>query len=106
MNSSTYIAKSINDIKKLKELKKEIDPASGISICVRRGIFSDLAEVENDRPLREWIEMELCENMEEIIEILLDAQIKSLKFSVCLAKSNLKDITKAIQMGEEFIEKL
>jgi hypothetical protein len=104
MKTYQYVLDRLDKIKKLEGLKNKIDPASGMSVCVKRGVLSDANEEENDRPLREWISIEICENMEEIIDLLLVTQVNSLKLWLNSARQEEKEASLAIKSGEEFIK--
>jgi len=69
----------LSAIAKLKVIKKTVDPVSGMSICVRRGVLSDTSEEEDGRALREWVQLEMSENMDAIIDALIATQETSLK---------------------------
>lgn len=77
MNSYETLAARLDTITKLKKLKESVDPAAGMSICIRTGLLSDQAEDDHNRPLRQWIQLETCENMSEIINSLIETQLKS-----------------------------
>lgn len=66
------------NIEKLKKLKKDVDPASGMSVQIRRGVLSDRCEEEDDRELREWVQLETAEHMDAILDLLIATQVKSL----------------------------
>ena len=77
MNTADIIARRIANIKALRRLQKDVDPASGMSVCVRRGVLAN--QDEDDAERRPWIQMELADHMDAILELAIDAQMKSLK---------------------------
>lgn len=95
INHAEQIHKAIDDIRALRQLKKDVDPASGMSVSLRRGVSHDNPDVDDDNVNRPWETMEICEHMEEIIDILIAERIKSLRrwvksggeYSTKLAKS-------------------
>lgn len=75
------------DIKFLTKLKKDVDPASCMSISVRRGVPEDNADVGDDCHRRPWRTMPFIgpvhngktEGMEALIDMLIADRTESLK---------------------------
>ncbi len=57
-----------------------MDPASGVSFAVRRGVARDNEEVENDAEKRPWATIESCEmtDANQLIDTLLAANLQSI----------------------------
>lgn len=77
MSTAQAIAKRIANIHALRKLQEQVDPASGLSLSVRRGVLTSRDERDEER--RPWIEMELVDHMDAILELAIDAQLQSLK---------------------------
>jgi len=78
MNSCKYLLLRLETIQQLKKLKKEVDPASGITICVRRGVAADNPNQKNDNKNRPWITVETCDEMDTLLTTLIATQVMSL----------------------------
>lgn len=83
------------DIEKLRKLLKDIDPASGLSVSLRRGVARDNDEVDDDSDKRPWHTMEICENMESIIHDVLEARTNSLQYWLKYGAKYVQDMNKA-----------
>jgi hypothetical protein len=58
-----YIKDRRAKIVALKKVLKDMDPASGVAISIRRGVARDNDDVENDAERRPWTTVE-CINMD------------------------------------------
>jgi hypothetical protein len=68
------LQKVMSRLSALHKLKDKVDPASGMSVLVRRGVLSDRAEDEDNRERRQYIEIETLYFMPEIIDLLIKGQ--------------------------------
>lgn len=94
MSTADIIARRIQNIKALRKLQKEVDPASGMSVCVRRGVLADRDEDDPER--RPWIQMELVDHMGAILELAIDAQVQSLKMFKGSASREIAELNRAV----------
>lgn len=91
--SLSYRIKEISDnIKKLKDIKKKMDPASGLTISVLRGVESD-DELQGSGG---WVTMQIADNMENIMDSIILAAEKSLELNLGLAESELKTLKEVL----------
>ena len=75
------------DIKFLTTLKKAVDPASCMSVSIRRGVAHDSADDEHDHERRPWRTMPFMgvvhngktDGMEALIDMLIADRTESLK---------------------------
>lgn len=95
------IEETIVSINALTKIIKDADPASGVSISFRRGVARDSEEVENDELERPWVTIETAEleMATQAIELMLEAQRKSLRYQI----TNLNREHEAVGL---FLEKL
>ncbi len=77
---------AIEDIVFLQKLKKDLDPASCMSISVRHGVARDNDDIEDDDVKRPWRTMQfmgsdrgLTDGMEKLIDMLIEDRVRSLK---------------------------
>lgn len=103
MDSAGLIQARIDAIKALRKIQKDVDPASGLSVCVRRGVLSDAAEDHDGRARREWVNVELCDHMDGILELVIDAQTKSLQHWLRSAVSDRARLDTAIEAARAFL---
>lgn len=78
---------AMSDIRALQKLRKEVDPASGLSISVRRGVARDNPDVEYDHKKRPWRTVEICDDMESLIDLLIKERSRSLSHWVKRAEA-------------------
>lgn len=74
----------------LKKILKDMDPASGVAISIRRGVARDDDDVENDAERRPWATVE-CSNMEwakAVIETAIAVAADSERFWLANAKED------------------
>ncbi len=95
MKSHEYLIQKIHNLAQLRKLKSEVDPASGMTVRVRRGPMS---QDEGDRP-REWIEIETGIEMDTIIDGLIRCEIDSIKFWRRVATGDADHIKTALEMA-------
>lgn len=80
MKSYQYLAERLDRIAALAKLRKEVDPASGMSVMVRRGVIADDPHDPDKDGHRPWIALETAEGMEEILTKLIATQERSAAF--------------------------
>lgn len=74
----------------LKKVLRDMDPASGVSISIRRGVPQDNDDVEDDALRRPWTTVE-CINMEwakTVIETAIAAAADSEKYWLACAQAD------------------
>lgn len=106
MHADIYIHKRIATIKALRTLKQNVDPASGMSVCVRRGVLSDQGEDDSDRPHREWISLEVANDMAPIIDMLIASEVDSLRFWVRSGTDEAQRLVAADAAARQFLATL
>jgi hypothetical protein len=100
----TSIRDAMDKIRKLRTLKKQVDPASGLAVAVRRGVPQDNEDVEHDAESRPWTSMETSVNMQEILDLLIKEQLGSLKFRVSRGAEYAKMLAATVVLGREFLD--
>lgn len=55
----------VEKIKAIRNLQKELDPASGLAVAIRRGPLGSSDESSH------WLSVEVCGSMQEIIDLLI-----------------------------------
>ncbi len=89
----------------LRALVGKVDPASGMSVLIRRGVLSDRVEEEDDRKLREYIEIETMHNMEEIINLLIKGQEEHVCFWIKACKEERVALASALEQTANLLPK-
>ncbi len=91
-----YLMKRIKSIEALRLLKKKIDPASGMAVCVRRGVAQDGEDEDPDR--RPWNTTEMIDmpSAEKVIDLLIASEEESAKFWERRVKEEIKAGEKAL----------
>jgi len=112
------ITTTIEDIRFLQKLKKDVDPASCMSIGVRRGVPQDNDDVDGDEYKRPWRQFSFSGNdsnqtgrggvvgMLDLIDILIADRVKSLKFWVHQGALETQKICKADAAAQELLREL
>jgi hypothetical protein len=107
LDYAKLIERTAEDIRFLKKLKKGVDPASCISIGIRRGVPYDNEDVEDDATRRPWRTFSFQGNdvnrtdrggiggMQDLIEILIQDRLQSLRFWVKAGAEQTQKICKA-----------
>jgi hypothetical protein len=74
------------NIAALRKIRKDMDPASGVSVSIRRGPVRDDPD-EDDRS-RPWVTVEITDLAiaTEVLDAAIDAANKSLDFRIAHAK--------------------
>lgn len=109
-DDSAYIYRRIEAIVALRELRRTVDPASGMAVSVRRGP----AHVDDDKGLpwctTDYIGAYLggpeeggCAGMHQLIDMLIAEQTRSLKFWIESAQASQTRIATAIEAGLSFL---
>jgi hypothetical protein len=88
-DTAHYLKQRLDTIKKLQTLKQRVDPASGMTISVRRGPLS-----QEDPP--EEIQLEACDNLTETLDLLIDSQVKSLRRWQKTATNDISELQNAL----------
>ena len=104
LDYAAQIKKAISDIQALKTLVKTVDPASGMSVCVRRGVLSDRVEDEDNRARREWVSTEICQHMGEILGLLIEARYASLRMWCKRGLAYATDVINAEAQAQEMLK--
>jgi hypothetical protein len=81
-------------IEGLKKILKDMDPASGVAVAVRRGVARDNEAIEYDNELRPWHTVELSNlgGAEAIINVLIIELEASIKLRRSYLSSELAEI--------------
>lgn len=107
MDYAKLISTTAEDIRFLKKLKKDVDPASCMSISVRRGVPQDNENVDGDEYKRPWRTFSFKGNdaykterggiggMQDLIELLTQDRLSSLRFWVKAGTEQTHKICKA-----------
>ena len=82
-------------VRALERLKKEADPASGITISVRRGAMSD------DTP-RDSILLEVGVGFEAVLDMLIADQRESAEFFSRIVAGDMAEAAKAVEAYRTF----
>jgi hypothetical protein len=99
------IRQTVADIKALRKLKKDIDPASGMSVSVRRGVARDNDDVEYDHEKRPWLTMEFSDtvNMDSMIDLLIRDRLSALRFWLNRGGEYSDMLDAALVIGHDFL---
>jgi hypothetical protein len=103
MISPNSLRGATETIRKLRELAKVVDPASGMSVYVKRGPIS---QDDESHTHENFVQLEVSENCSQLISVLLDEAYKSLHIRVSLAKSQLMEVTSAVRSAEAFLDEI
>lgn len=87
------------NIEDLKKILKEMDPASGVSISIRRGVARDNEEDDYDSTKRPWVLVETGElaHARVAISAAIAAAEASLKFRLVMAREEHKALTEFLE---------
>jgi hypothetical protein len=102
MISSKSMWEATEAIRQLRQLSKLVDPASGMSVYVKHGPISRDDEPDADA---KFVRLEVSENCDSLIGLLLDEAYKSLHLRVSLAKSQVTEVSAAVNAAEAFLVK-
>jgi len=80
MNAHDHLREARAKLAGLQRILKDMDPASGVSFAVRRGVARDDDEVDNDSTKRPWVTLELSEMA--LVKDTLDSLIEGAKYNV------------------------
>lgn len=103
---------ALEDIKFLQKLKKDVDPASCMSVSVRRGVPQDNADVEDDDTRRPWRTMSFrgtdtrgggLADMYRLIDLLIADRVQSLKLGIKAGAEYTQEICKADQAAQQLL---
>ena len=97
VNCRENLEKTVQRLAELRKLKNEVDPASGMSVMIRRGVLSDRNEDEGDRERRKYTEIETMHFMPEIIDLLIKGQEEHLRFWIKACEEERDALTKILQ---------
>ena len=108
-NPAEQVLKTIEGIKALRKLLKDVDPASGMSVAVRRGVARDDDTREDDASRRPWTTIEMggagdnCAALHLILTTMIAHQVELLAFwrSACIA--NVREHEKAVVAANAFM---
>jgi hypothetical protein len=75
-----------------------------MSVSLRRGVAHDNPEVDDDDRRRPWRSLEICENMEPIIDLLIAARTRSLKQWVRGAADEAHALSKAQEEARKVLK--
>lgn len=98
MKSYEILTARVKTVEALVKLRKDVDPASGISIMVRRGPLSDQAEDDDDRERREWIQLETALEMDDILTHLISTQEDSIDLWIRATQDDIKAAQAALKL--------
>lgn len=82
----------------LEKLKKEVDPASCMSVAVRRGVPSDNPDIEDNVERRPWMVMQYGTNcsMNNLLDLLISDRTQSLVYFTRRAQEYVKELEAVI----------
>jgi hypothetical protein len=112
------ITKTVEDIKFLKKLKKDVDPASCMSIGVRRGVPQDNEDADSDEYKRPWRQFSFSGHdshsterrgvggMHDLIDILIADRVKSLKFWIHQGAMETQKICQADADAQQLLKEM
>lgn len=103
-NYDAMIRERMDTIQKLRRLKADVDPASGLAVSVRRGVVRDNEDDEYDHERRPWIPMETSVNMQKILDLLIEEQLASLRFWVKSGKEYNRALDVTLGIGQGFLD--
>lgn len=88
MNSHELLKQRYDTLEALKKLRENVDPASGITVCVQRGpVGGDVFE-EATYP---WVTMEIGERASEVIDLLIKNQTESVDILMRLTEKSITE---------------
>lgn len=78
----------------LEKIKQDMDPASGITVWIKRGV---------DQPdeADQVVQLEVCTDMEELLDKLLDAARTSILLCVRFCHNELKELQEVLGVDNE-----
>ena len=82
------------DLVSLLEIKNKMDPASGITAYVMRG-------VESDENQNQFVKVETGVHLDAILDALIAATKDSIAFNTSLAKSELNHLQSVLETTKE-----
>ena len=100
---------AIEDITFLKNLKKDVDPASCMSVSVRLGVPQDRRNVDDDELVRPWRTMSFgasdgtTADMERLINMLIEDRLVSLKRWRSAAADQVLELAKANEAAQKVL---
>jgi hypothetical protein len=97
-NSPEMLMQKLSNIKQLMKIMKDMDPASGVSFMVRRGVARDNPENDDDDEIRPWVTVETAELdvAKTVIEQLVLAEKQSAKFWADSTRRTIKECEQAL----------
>jgi hypothetical protein len=110
-NSTQRIQNILDDIVFLQNLKEEVDPASCMSIAVRRGVPRNNPDDDHDEENRPWRSMSFvgslgkCNGMYFLIDMLIEDRNASLQLAINQTDKEVIDQKIAIEKARLFLEK-
>lgn len=98
--TSWYRLKTLRDtLAKLEKIKKKMDPASGLTVSVRRGPSQDDDDLQADG---QTITIEVGTQLDEIMSAIIAATSDSIKFNESFCKSELKELREVLGITQEW----
>ncbi len=94
-----HLAAARTTLAQLEQIKKDMDPASGVSFMVRRGVAHDNETVEDDENKRPWVELSLSnlDHNTSILDLLIFAAMENITFWEKATKHAIDEAQKVLQ---------
>jgi hypothetical protein len=99
MNTTAEHIKGLrHTLKTLQKIAKEMDPASGVTLCARRGVARDNEEAEDDNLRRPWVTVETSDlNVAvKVLGLMEQAANHSLTTWLNIARTERDELTKLL----------
>lgn len=81
----------------LDKLAKQVDPASGMTLCVRRGVMHDSEDEDPD--CRPWINVSICQP--DTMAALITNMLTDVKFSI---RNYRQWVAEDIEQGQQALK--
>ncbi len=95
VTSATRIKTLRSDLERLKKIKKDMDPASGITVSVIRGPVNNDSEFDI-QPTILPVAVEVCTKMDEILDAIINSLEDSISFNVAFCKQEMLELKKVL----------
>jgi hypothetical protein len=79
-NAIEHFKANLQIQKKLDKILKDMDPASGVSVSIRRGVSRDNPDVEDDELRRPWVTVETADL--EAARVIIEEAAKAARRNV------------------------
>lgn len=94
--SYEQLVAKVEKIKAIRELQKELDPASGLAVAIRRGPLGSSDESSH------WLSVEVCGSMQEIVDLLVIELMDSADFWARECQADIKRAGESLDYYRQF----